>query len=40
MPVWGDAFRAEPDGLTAAEATARIDAIVSYLRAIQRRDAD
>jgi mono/diheme cytochrome c family protein len=40
MPVWGDAFRAEPDGLTADEAKARIDAILGYLRAIQRRDAD
>jgi mono/diheme cytochrome c family protein len=40
MPVWGDAFRAEPDGLTADEAKARIGAILGYLRAIQRRDAD
>ena len=40
MPVWGDAFRSEPDGLTADEAKARIDAIVEHLRAIQRRDAD
>jgi mono/diheme cytochrome c family protein len=40
MPVWGDAFRSEPHGLTADEAKARIDAIVGYLRAIQRRDAD
>ena len=40
MPVWGDAFRAEPDGLTADEVKARIDAIVGYLRDIQRRDAD
>jgi mono/diheme cytochrome c family protein len=40
MPVWGDAFRTEPDGLTADEAKARIDAIVGYLRDIQRRDAD
>jgi hypothetical protein len=40
MPVWGDAFRSEPDGLTAGEVKARIDAIVGYLRAIQRRDAD
>ena len=40
MPVWGDAFRSEPYGLTAGEVKARIDAIVGYLRAIQRRDAD
>ena len=40
MPVWGDAFRSEPDGLTADQAKARIDAIVGYLRAIQRRDAE
>ena len=40
MPVWGDAFRSEPDGLPADEVKARIDAIVGHLRAIQRRDAD
>ena len=40
MPVTGDAFRSEPDGLTADEVKARIDAIVGYLRDIQRRDAD
>jgi mono/diheme cytochrome c family protein len=39
MPVWGDAFRSEPDGLTADEVKARIEAIVGYLRDIQRRDA-
>ena len=40
MPVWGDAFRSEPDGLTADQVKARIDAIVGYLRAIQQRDAE
>jgi hypothetical protein len=40
MPVWGDAFRSEPGGLTTQAAKARIDAIVGYLRAIQRRDAN
>jgi mono/diheme cytochrome c family protein len=40
MPVWGDAFRSEPDGLTADQVKARIEAIVEYLRAIQRRDAE
>ena len=28
MPVWGDVFRSEPDGLTADQAAARIDALV------------
>jgi mono/diheme cytochrome c family protein len=37
MPVWGDAFRRTPDGLTEEEAKARIAAIVKYLRAIQQR---
>jgi hypothetical protein len=37
MPVWGDAFRESPDGLTQEAVKARIDAIVRYLRAIQRR---
>ena len=40
MPVWGDAFRSEPQGRTADDVKARIDAIVGYLRAIQRRDAE
>jgi hypothetical protein len=40
MPVWGDAFRSTPDGRTAEQARARIEAIVGYLRAIQRRDAE
>jgi mono/diheme cytochrome c family protein len=40
MPVWGDAFRSEPGGLRTEEAKARIDAIVGYLRVIQRRDAN
>ena len=40
MPVWGDAFRSEPEGLTADQAKARVEAIVEYLRAMQRRDAE
>ena len=36
MPVWGDAF-IRREGLTDAAARARIDAIVSYLEAIQER---
>jgi mono/diheme cytochrome c family protein len=37
MPVWGDAFRSMPRGLTEDEARARVAAIVSYLRTIQQR---
>jgi mono/diheme cytochrome c family protein len=40
MPVWGDAFRSAPDARTEEQARARIEAIVDYLRAIQRRDAN
>jgi mono/diheme cytochrome c family protein len=40
MPVWGDAFRTGPDGLTDEAVKTRIDAIAAYLRAIQRREAD
>jgi len=36
MPVWGDVFRV---GASAAEVTARIEAIVRYLAGIQRREA-
>jgi mono/diheme cytochrome c family protein len=37
MPVWGDAFRSAPEGLSAREALMRIDAIVSFLRSMQVR---
>jgi mono/diheme cytochrome c family protein len=40
MPIWGDAFRAAREGLTGAEAAARIDAIVGYLQTIQQRPAE
>jgi mono/diheme cytochrome c family protein len=40
MPVWGDAFRSAPEGLSARDALARIDAIVNYLRSIQGRSAE
>jgi mono/diheme cytochrome c family protein len=40
MPVWGDAFRSDPEGLSPAAAQARIDAIVRYLQTIQERTAD
>ena len=40
MPVWGDAFRSAPEGLSAREALARIDAIVTYLQSIQERSAE
>jgi mono/diheme cytochrome c family protein len=39
MPVWGDAFRSAPEGLTPQAAQARIDAIVRYLQSIQERSA-
>jgi mono/diheme cytochrome c family protein len=39
MPVWGDAFAPTRDGRSAATAQARLDAIVRYLEAIQRHDA-
>lgn len=37
MPVWGDAFRAAREGLSAEAAERRIDAIVRYLGLIQAR---
>jgi mono/diheme cytochrome c family protein len=37
MPVWGDAFQSTRAGLTAADAKARIDAIVKFLEGIQER---
>lgn len=37
MPVWGDAFKRSRDGLSEQAAKARIDAIVTYLEAIQER---
>jgi hypothetical protein len=40
MPVWGDAFRSAPESLSAREALARIDAIVTYLQSIQERSAE
>jgi len=40
MPVWGDAFRTMPGGLTSKDVDARIDAIVEYLRGIQQRPAE
>jgi mono/diheme cytochrome c family protein len=37
MPVWGDAFRTGPGGLTPDAVAQRIDAIVWYLQTIQGR---
>jgi mono/diheme cytochrome c family protein len=37
MPVWGDAFRRTREGLSDQAVTARIEAIVKYLEAIQER---
>ena len=37
MPVWGDVFKRTLDGLSEDAAKTRIDAIVSYLEAIQER---
>ena len=39
MPVWGDAFRVMPGGLSEAEIRQRIEAIVRFLRGIQERPA-
>jgi mono/diheme cytochrome c family protein len=39
MPIWGDAFRSGPSGFDEATVKKRIEAIVNYLRAIQRRNA-
>ncbi len=38
MPVWGDAFRASPAGLSPEDVKARIAAIAAFLEAIQRRN--
>lgn len=38
MPVWGDAFRTSPGGLSPDSVKARIAAIVAFLEAIQRRN--
>lgn len=40
MPVWGDAFRAEPGGNSEQTAAARILAILRYLEGIQVRSGD
>jgi mono/diheme cytochrome c family protein len=37
MPVWGDAFRRTRDGLSEQSVISRIDALVTYLEAIQER---
>ena len=39
MPIWGDAFRGGPSGFDEETVKKRIEAIVNYLRAIQRRNA-
>jgi mono/diheme cytochrome c family protein len=39
MPIWGDAFRSGPSGFDEETVRKRIEAIVNYLRAIQRRNA-
>ena len=40
MPIWGDAFKASRDGLTAETVKERIDALVRYLEGIQKRAAE
>jgi hypothetical protein len=37
MPVWGNAFKNTPDGLTEQMVHARIDAIVAFIESIQAR---
>jgi mono/diheme cytochrome c family protein len=39
MPVWGDVFRHAPDGGRDA-ATARVDALLEFIRSIQERSAE
>jgi len=39
MPIWGDVFKREGNA-TEADAVARIDALVTYLRSIQQRGAE
>ena len=39
MPVWGDAFAPTREGRSSATAEMRLSAIVRYLEAIQRHDA-
>lgn len=39
MPVWGSAFKSAQDGYTEESVRARIEAVVSYLEAIQKRNA-
>jgi mono/diheme cytochrome c family protein len=38
MPVWGDAFREMPDGVSADMVKARITAIIKYLELLQARN--
>jgi mono/diheme cytochrome c family protein len=40
MPVWGDAFRTMPGGLSSEDVRARVDAVVRYLQGIQERPAE
>jgi mono/diheme cytochrome c family protein len=40
MPIWGNAFKASSDGFTADAVKERIEALVTYLEAIQRRVAE
>jgi mono/diheme cytochrome c family protein len=39
MPVWGDAFRLMPGGLSEQEIQRRIESIMQFLRAVQERPA-
>jgi len=39
MPVWGDAFKSIPGGHSEQAVRERIDAILEYLAALQRRRA-
>jgi mono/diheme cytochrome c family protein len=40
MPIWGNAFKASRDGLTGDAVRERIDALVRYLEAVQKRAAE
>ncbi len=39
MPIWGTAFKSTKDGYSEESVRARIEAVVRYLEAIQKRNA-
>jgi mono/diheme cytochrome c family protein len=39
MPIWGTAFKSTRDGYSEASVRARIDAVVTFLESVQKRNA-